>query len=80
MLSLPIGGWLCSSTFLGGWPSVFYLFGGLGIVWGVFWFILIHDRPEAHPRISASELAHIQGFAGQTKRAEVSVRAFGRLE
>ncbi|XP_037786838.1 putative inorganic phosphate cotransporter isoform X1 [Penaeus monodon] len=70
VLSLPIGGWLCSSTFLGGWPSVFYLFGGLGIVWGIFWFILIHDRPEAHPRISASELAHIQAFAGQTKRAE----------
>ncbi|ROT71001.1 putative sialin [Penaeus vannamei] len=56
--------------FLGGWPSVFYLFGGLGILWGVFWFVLIHDRPEAHPRISAAELAHIQAFAGQTKRAE----------
>ena len=27
ILALSIGGVLCSSTFLGGWPSAFYLFG-----------------------------------------------------
>ncbi len=27
VFSLPLSGYLCSSTFLGGWPSVFYIFG-----------------------------------------------------
>jgi len=26
--------------FLGGWPAVFYLFGGLGFLWGAWWFAL----------------------------------------
>ncbi|KAG7173893.1 inorganic phosphate cotransporter-like 8, partial [Homarus americanus] len=71
VVCLPVGGWLCSSGFLDGWPAPFYLFGGLGLVWGVAWFLLIHDRPERHPRISAKELAHIQSFQQDIKRAEV---------
>ncbi|XP_050734540.1 sialin-like [Eriocheir sinensis] len=67
VLSLPIGGWLCSSDFLGGWPSAFYLFGSLSVVWGIAWFLLIHDRPETHPRISSQELNHIQSFLGNIK-------------
>ncbi|KAA0202885.1 hypothetical protein HAZT_HAZT002358 [Hyalella azteca] len=31
---------MCNSSFLGGWPSVFYVFGSLGVVWSVFWFPL----------------------------------------
>ncbi|KAK4310985.1 hypothetical protein Pmani_017479 [Petrolisthes manimaculis] len=69
VLCLPIGGWLSSSSL--GWASSFYLFGGLGVVWGLAWFVLIHDRPEKHPRISQKELAHLQAFKGSTKRAEV---------
>ncbi|XP_045597331.1 putative inorganic phosphate cotransporter [Procambarus clarkii] len=71
VVCLPVGGWLCSSGFLDGWPSPFYLFGGLGLLWGVAWFLLIHDRPEHHPRISKQELAHIQSFGTSIKRAEV---------
>ncbi|XP_071512398.1 sialin-like isoform X2 [Panulirus ornatus] len=71
VLSLPVGGWLCSSHYLGGWPSAFYLFGSLGLIWGVAWFLLVHDRPEKHPRISDEELAHLNAFKQDTKRAEV---------
>lgn len=28
-----------------GWPSVFYLFGGLGFLWGIFWMWKIPSRP-----------------------------------
>lgn len=71
VISLPVSGWLISVGFLGGWPSVFYVFGALGIVWGIPWFLLTHDRPEKHPRISQAELSYIQGHQETVKKAEV---------
>ncbi|KAB7495830.1 putative inorganic phosphate cotransporter [Armadillidium nasatum] len=59
VVSMGISGWLCGSEYLGGWPSVFYLFGSLGLLWGVFWFILITENPASHPRISDQELKYI---------------------
>lgn len=38
-----------------GWQSVFYAFGGAGIVFAVVWFRLAHKSPTEHPSISASE-------------------------
>ena len=29
-----------------GWESVFYLYGGLGILWGVLWMLLARDKPQ----------------------------------
>lgn len=43
-----------------GWPTAFYCTGALGFVWLAFW-LTMYARPEAHPRISAGELAHIRG-------------------
>ncbi len=42
-----------------GWPAAFYATGGLGFIWLVFWW-LVYDSPDRHPRVSASELAHIR--------------------
>lgn len=39
-----------------GWESVFYLFGGLGLLFGIVWFRRIYNQPEAHPSISTDEL------------------------
>jgi ACS family hexuronate transporter-like MFS transporter len=41
-----------------GWQWAFVVTGGLGFIWLLFW-IPIYRRPENHPRVSASELAHI---------------------
>ncbi|GIX89354.1 hypothetical protein CEXT_804531 [Caerostris extrusa] len=60
VISLPISGLLCDSNFLGGWPSVFYVFGTLGCLWFLFWAYFIHETPEKHPRISQAELILIQ--------------------
>ncbi|XP_037799091.1 LOW QUALITY PROTEIN: sialin-like [Penaeus monodon] len=70
IIGLTLSGWLCNSGFLGGWPSVFYVFGGVGLAWGVPWFLLIHDRPEGHPRISKYELDYIQGQQDTVKGVE----------
>lgn len=60
VLALPISGVLCHSDFLGGWPSVFYVFGVCGVVWFILWIALVHDKPEKHPRISPEELQFLQ--------------------
>ncbi|CAL1268935.1 unnamed protein product, partial [Larinioides sclopetarius] len=60
VIGAPLSGFLCSIDFLGGWPSVFYLFGIIGFVWFLFWIILMSEKPEGHPSISEEELLHIQ--------------------
>lgn len=56
VLALIIGSWLVSEY---GWPSVFYAFGGLGLIWAIFWFWFVKNQPSEHPNISNRELDHI---------------------
>ena len=42
-----------------GWYWAFVATGALGFIWLLFWWPL-YDRPEAHPRLSAAELAYIR--------------------
>ena len=55
---MPVSSYLCESRL--GWPSVFYLFGGLGVLWFVAWALLVHDGPDVHPRISPQEKMFLQ--------------------
>jgi len=48
-------GVLCDYGFAGGWPSAFYLFGAVGCVWSLAWFLLCYNSPFTHPRMSAVE-------------------------
>ncbi|XP_065565869.1 putative inorganic phosphate cotransporter [Artemia franciscana] len=43
-----------------GWEAVFYVEGCFGVVWAVFWLLLVHDNPEEHPRISDKERTYIK--------------------
>ena len=38
-----------------GWESAFYVTGAATFVWFVFWWLLVFDTPETHPRISPEE-------------------------
>ncbi|XP_047486618.1 sialin-like [Penaeus chinensis] len=64
VVTMPLSGWLCDSGFLGGWPSVFYVFGVLGVLWGIAWFLLVSDHPSKHPRISQAEKNYITRHCG----------------
>ena len=59
LVALPFAGVLVSSSFLGGWPSVFYLFGGLSLIIAIIWYFLVYDTPEVHPYLSSEELEEI---------------------
>ncbi|KAH3780921.1 sialin-like isoform X2 [Dreissena polymorpha] len=65
VFALPISGYLCDSGFLGGWPSVFYVFGGIACLWFVAWILLVHNTPADHPHISKEERDYIEGSVGK---------------
>ncbi|KRY29228.1 Sialin, partial [Trichinella spiralis] len=50
-----VSGFLADSSFLGGWPSIFYVFGVLGIVWFILWTLFVTNGPEDHRFISNAE-------------------------
>ena len=56
----PLTGWI---TYRFGWPYVFFVMGGMGIVIALLWMRTIYS-PKDHPRISPSELEHIQRGGG----------------
>ncbi|XP_067010450.1 putative inorganic phosphate cotransporter [Anabrus simplex] len=62
IIAMPICGLLIPSS--AGWPSVFYVFGGLGIAWAVLWFFMGSNRPSQHPFISEAERKYIEDSIG----------------
>lgn len=70
---MAVGGILSNSQL--GWPSVFYIFGGLGVVWGLPWYFLAHNLPEHHPRISDAELSYILKHRTYVTQEKVSLEA-----
>ena len=52
LFALLVTGWMVT---LFGWPSVFYWFGALGLIYAVFWFTRVFETPDDHPRISSEE-------------------------
>ncbi|XP_054711597.1 sodium-dependent phosphate transport protein 3-like [Uloborus diversus] len=59
LLGGSLSGYLCECSFLGGWPSVFVIFGALGIIASALLIFLLHELPKDHPRITACELNYI---------------------
>lgn len=49
-----------------GWESVFYVSGGLGLVWYICWVLLVYDTPAKHPTISIRERLYIENCIGKT--------------
>lgn len=61
-----------------GWRTTFVVFGAIGLVWAVAWFLWYRDRPVEQPGITASELAEIGGTGAGTAHAAVPWRKLFR--
>uniref|UniRef100_A0A286ZRD0 Solute carrier family 17 member 3 n=2 Tax=Sus scrofa TaxID=9823 RepID=A0A286ZRD0_PIG len=48
-----------------GWPFVFYIFGGVGCVCCLPWFVLVYDDPVTHPWINTVEKDYITSSLAQ---------------
>src|SRR5688572_7016218 len=64
-----------------GWRSLFVLFGGLGIAYGIIWYLLYRD-PEESRSVNEAELEHIRsggGLSYQGARVAFSWSVAGKL-
>ncbi|MBV8914294.1 MAG: MFS transporter [Acetobacteraceae bacterium] len=46
-------------VYVSGWQAAFYVTGGIGLIWVVFW-LAMYRSPAEHPRVTPSELAYIE--------------------
>ena len=54
------GAWLCVEGFDGGWPSIFYIFGILGVISSVLFYLLMAESPSNQKLISKQESYFLQ--------------------
>jgi len=50
-----------------GWRSVFVMFGAIGVLWALIWFVYYRDTPREHKSVNAAELELIEGALGKPK-------------
>ncbi|XP_004520753.1 putative inorganic phosphate cotransporter isoform X2 [Ceratitis capitata] len=60
---LAISGVIAESAL--GWPGIFYISGGLGVLWGISWFLFSASTPAEHKTISLEERKFIENSLGQ---------------
>ena len=60
VLTLSLSGLMCSSSFAGGWPLIFYSSGLVGLIWGIFWIFFYADTPDKQKCISNEEKEYIR--------------------
>lgn len=53
-----------------GWPSSFYLYGCLGIVWTILWVIFGSSSPADHKHITNCEKDYIETSLGTLDEEE----------
>lgn len=64
-IMLSCGGLIASSTI--GWPGIFFVSGGVGLVWCALWWYYISETPAECKNISDEELAYLSNMVGRTE-------------
>ncbi|XP_014769647.1 sialin isoform X3 [Octopus bimaculoides] len=59
IVGLSMSGFLCVYGFDNGWGSIFYVFGGLSLVFSFVWIYVVYDNPNVHPTISEEERSYL---------------------
>lgn len=71
VVAMPLSGALCVLHL--GWPSVFYVFGALGIIWSISFFYFGADCPSEHPTICPYESQYINNSLGRFDNRSIFV-------
>lgn len=71
---MPLSGLLSEYGFDGGWPSIFYVFGLVGVVWSVAFIIFVYEEPTSHPHIDEKEKKYIVSALWGTATVSVSLQ------
>ena len=70
MVSIPTSGVIAGSL---GWEAVFYIHGGLAIIWCFLWVIFVTDDTKNHPFMSEEEKTFIHDNHARVERKPVKV-------
>ncbi|XP_011178049.2 putative inorganic phosphate cotransporter [Zeugodacus cucurbitae] len=73
LLSIFISGIIAASAI--GWPGLFYVSGGMGLMWCVVWLLLGANNPAESKFITKAELDYIVSSQNSTKKVESDERA-----
>ena len=72
VISLVTSGLIADNPNLG-WEWIFYIHGGLPLIWCILWVGLVNDSPEVHPFISETECKYIRDNQSSRKTATEDV-------
>lgn len=71
VIAMPLSGVLAENL---GWPSVFYVFGSMGVAWAIVWFLVVKSSPAEDPNISEEERLYIESsLANDAQKKDVKV-------
>ena len=73
VISMTLSGVLAD---VGGWPLIFYVFGGVSVAFMLPWLFLAYDSPSKHPRISESERNYILSNIEKQESVSIIIRTF----
>ncbi|KAF6211448.1 hypothetical protein GE061_011960 [Apolygus lucorum] len=68
--ALPLCGALAERL---GWPSIFYVFGLMGLLWTAVWMYIVRDSPSDDTKISEQEKEYIEDSLGPANRVKLNV-------
>lgn len=68
VISMLVSGFLAVNF---GWESIFYVFGAIGVVWWVLWFVIVKECPGDDKKIRDCEKFYIQNSL--VKQGQVNV-------
>ncbi|XP_037934645.1 sialin-like [Teleopsis dalmanni] len=69
VVAMPASGLLATAY---GWESVFYVFGTIGCLWLILWFIIVRSGPDRDRFCSQDEREYIQKTIGYTSEQKVT--------
>jgi len=59
VISYPLSGLLAEYGFADGWPSIFYVFGVIGVIWSVAFLFMVAEDPDTSRTIPEDERKYI---------------------
>ncbi|XP_055947572.1 sialin-like [Argiope bruennichi] len=71
-LAVIVSGAMCGTTFLGGWPSVFYIGALSGFLWCCLCAYFMYETPDVHTRISEEEFLTIVSGTAMNKKEMIN--------
>ena len=57
-----------------GWREVFYICGGIGLLWSILWYFSYRNLPEGHAWASRAEIEYIRGTDEKGNVKQIDIR------